>query len=342
MKPFKSPKKQKSFFDTQVYDRLIPQDHLLMKLNRAINWSVIEEKCQPYYSPLGRKGTSPIMLFKMLLLSYLYNMSERELEEHCNYHIVFKGFLGLEVDEFAPDHSTLSKFRDRLGEEGFKALLDSIVELARAKGVVDDKLRVIDSTHMQAKVDIAKALSKTEASEKKADDSNPILPGSSDPDARFGAKSKTKKFYGYKHHIALDAGSDFITHSVTSGGNLSDNDFVDSLLTGPPPKALTGDKFYDTEANHKKLRERGIVSYIARKAKTKAKVSSKKYLRALKLRKHIERVFAVCKSNHGARRARYWSLAKSTIQNLLIAMTYDLKVLAQFLLPSAGVVCQKA
>jgi IS5 family transposase len=340
MNPFKSPKKQKSFFDTQIYDRLVPHDHLLKRLDRAIDWSFIEEECESYYSFLGRKGESPIVLFKMLFLAYLYNMSERELEEHCNYHIIFKSFLGLEIDEFAPDHSTLSKFRDRLGAEGFRAIFDRIVELARAKGVVDNKLRVIDSTHMQAKVDIAKALSKAEASEKKED--NPILPGSSDPDARFGAKSKTKKFYGYKHHIAIDAKSDFITHSATSGGNLSDNDLVDSLLTGPPPKALTGDKFYDTEPNYKKLKNRGIVSYIARKAKTKDKPKSRRYLKALKLRKHIERVFAVCKTNHGAGRTRYWSLVKTTIQNLLIDITYDLKVLAQFLEPSEGVVCQKA
>jgi IS5 family transposase len=342
MKPFKSSRTQKSFFDTQVYDRLIPRDHLLVKLNRVLDWSFIEIACEPFYSQLGRKGESPILLFKMLFLAYISNMSEREIEEHCNFNILFKHFLGLEIDQFAPDHSTLSKFRDRLGEEGFRQLFNRIVELARRQGVVADKLRIIDSTHMVAKVDIAQALSKAATWENSDHPANPILPASSDPDARFGAKSPTKKFYGYKHHMAVDADCDFITHSETSGGNLSDNDFVEPLLSGPPPSALTADKFYDTNANQQMLKQRGIVSHIARKAGRKDRPHSAEYHRALRLRKHIERVFSVCKNHHGGGRTRYWSLTKTTVQNLLISITYDLKVLAALLAPPAGPICQTA
>ena len=70
MKPFKLTRTQKSFFDTQIYDRLIPQDHFLVKLNNIIDFSFIEEECSKYYSQLGRKGESPVKLFKMLLLAF--------------------------------------------------------------------------------------------------------------------------------------------------------------------------------------------------------------------------------------------------------------------------------
>jgi len=96
----------------------------------------------------------------MLLLAFLYNRSEREIVNECNQNLVFKYFLGLEVDDTAPDHSTLSRFRDRLGVEDFTAIFNKIVELARENGVVSDQLDIVDSTHMQVNVDVFKALQK--------------------------------------------------------------------------------------------------------------------------------------------------------------------------------------
>jgi len=96
MKPFKSVRSQSSFYD-RVYDNLVKPAHLLFKLNRLIDWSFIEEECRQFYSDLGRKGESPIILFKMLFLSYLYNISERRIEEECTYNIIYKYFLGLEL-----------------------------------------------------------------------------------------------------------------------------------------------------------------------------------------------------------------------------------------------------
>jgi transposase len=224
MQPFKSQRIQKSFFDTQIYDRLVPGNHILMKLNRAIDFTFIEEECLKYYSCQGRKGESPIVLFKMLLLAYLYNISERRIEEECNLNIAYKHFLGLEIDQKPPDHSTLSRFRDRIGVEGFTSIFNQIVDVARSKGLVSDQLRIVDSTHMQANVDVFKAMNKKAGDN---DDHPPAgLPGSPDKDARRGAKSKKKKFFGYKHHIGIDAEKDFITNTGTSGGNIHDSDFL--------------------------------------------------------------------------------------------------------------------
>jgi len=338
MKPFKSTRTQKSFFDTQIYDRLIPQDHLLVKLNNIIDFSFIEEECGKYYSRLGRKGESPVKLFKMLLLAFLYNRSEREIEEDCNFHLLFKYFLGLEVDEIAPDHSTLSKFRDRLGVEGFRAIFNRIVELARAKGLVSDKLRIVDSTHMEANVDFFRALQKSKELDDDEDNDPTALPGGPDPDARMGAKSKDKKFFGYKHHIGIDSEHDFITNSGTSGGNIHDQDYLLQMAEGPPPEALTADRIYDSEFNHKQLEKRGIESHIVRKKRSKKPVSLE-YQRAVKLRKRIERVYAEIKKYHSGGRARYWGRLKVTIQNLIISAVYDLKVLVKVLTKPPGEVC---
>jgi len=343
MKPFKSQRTQKSFFDTQIYDRLIPQDHILVRLNRIIDWSFLEEECRQYYSQLGKKGESPVKLFKMLLLAYLYDRSEREIEEDCTLNLAFKYFLGLEADEAAPDHSTLSRFRDRIGVEGFKAIFNHIVGLARQKGLVSDKLRIVDSTHLQANVDVFKAMKRSatpriEDEKVHASMDKASIPGSPDPDARKGRKSKKKKFFGYKHHIGVDSKHDFITNSGTSGGNIHDNDFLIEMVSGPPPEALTADKGYDSQYNHQQLKKRGTESYIIRKKRSKIPADPE-YQRASKQRKRVERVFAVIKKYHSGGRARYWGRLKVTIQNLIIDTVYDLKILAIVLTKPPGEVC---
>ena len=236
-----------------------------------------------------------------------------------------------------PDHSTLSKFRDRLRVEGFTAIFNRIVELARQKGLVSDKFRIVDSTHMEANVDIFRAVQKSK--ELDDDDNDPTaLPGGPDPDARMGAKSKDKKFFGYKHHIGIDSKHDFITNSGTSGGNIHDQDYLLEMAEDPPPEALTANRIYDSEFNHKQLEKRGIESFIMRKMRSR-RPESLEYQRAIKRRKRIERVYAETKKYHSGGRARYWGRLKVTIQNLIISAVYNLKVLVKVLTKPPGEVC---
>jgi len=337
MKPFKSIRTQSSFYDS-VYENLVKPEHLLFKLNDIVDWSFIEEECRPFYSDMGRKGESPIVLFKMLFLSYLYNISERRIEEECTYNIVYKYFLGLELYQSAPDHSTLSKFRDRLGETGFRNLFDRVVMTTRQKGLVSDELRIIDATHQTADVDVHRK------HEPKPEDKDKWIspqakPGATDKDARFGAKSKTKKFFGYKHHTGIDSKHGVITNSATSPGHMHDGDYLEEMITGPKPEALTADKIYDYEYQHKVLQKQGIKSYIIRKEPDDEILADWDYHEAVRKRSMVERTYAVEKRYHGGSRARFRGLPKMTIQNLLTDITYNFKLLVQFSTPPAGEVC---
>jgi len=122
-----------------------------------------------------------------------------------------------------------------------------------------------------------------------------------------------------------------ITNSGTSSGNIHDSDYLMEMVAGPLPQVVTADKIYDSTYNHKQLEKQGIKSHISRKKRSQ-KPKTLEYQRAIKLRQHIERFFAVLKKHHGCGRARYWGRAKVTIQNLLTAILYDLKVLV-ILLP---------
>lgn len=131
-----------SFFGHFVYERVVPQDHFLRQLNELVDWEGISRELTRYYKGGANYGPTPYepaMLLKMLLVSYLYHVSERQVEELANDTLSVKCFLGLAVDEKAPDHSTLTVFKQRLLQGGgvgaYEQLFQGIVGLAKEKGV---------------------------------------------------------------------------------------------------------------------------------------------------------------------------------------------------------------
>lgn len=104
------------------------------------------------------------------------------------------------------------------------------------------------------------------------------------------------------------------------------------LAMDVPPEALTADKLHDSVFHHDQLEVSGIKSFIIRK-KTSAVPDDPDYPAACKIRKRVERVFAVQKLYHGGDQARYWGLVKTAVQDLLISAVYDLKITTNRLCP---------
>jgi len=97
-------------------DRLVPQDHLLRHIAEVIDFSFVYPLARPYYSHTGQPSMDPVVLFKALLIGYLYGItSERRLMEEIQVNLAYRWFLGYDLDEAIPDHSVLSKARVRAG-----------------------------------------------------------------------------------------------------------------------------------------------------------------------------------------------------------------------------------
>lgn len=91
-----------SFFGDYLYDQVVSPGHFLMQLNRVIDWRPFTEKLIGYYRGKGERGEvpyDPAVILKMLLLAYLYNLSERQTEDFCTNYLPAKAFLGLGVME---------------------------------------------------------------------------------------------------------------------------------------------------------------------------------------------------------------------------------------------------
>jgi len=120
---------------------LVPADHFLRKLDAIIDSSFIYDEVRDLYCPdNGRPGTDSVILIKYLLLGFLYGiLSERKIEEECSERIPFRWFLGLDLDDRVPDHSTISQNRRRrfYGKDIFRRLFERVIALCVEKGLVD-------------------------------------------------------------------------------------------------------------------------------------------------------------------------------------------------------------
>ena len=147
---------QASFYGSYLYDKIVPVDHLLRKINQVVDFSFVNDLVKDRYTPdFGRPAEGPEFMLRLCLLQYLYGDSDREVEENARDKLAYKYFLGLAVDEEPPDHSTLSVFRaQRLGEEKFRQVFQNIVQQCIDKGLVKGQRQIIDSTHILADITI--------------------------------------------------------------------------------------------------------------------------------------------------------------------------------------------
>jgi IS5 family transposase len=151
LKP-KSP--QESFYGSYLYDRIVPIDHLLRKINQVVDFSFARQILNDRYNPdIGRPAEDPEFMLRLCLLQYIYGDSDRQVVENARLNLAYKYFLGLAVDAEVPDYTSISYFRiQRLGEEKFQLVLEQIVRQCIDKGLVKGKRQIIDSTPIIANI----------------------------------------------------------------------------------------------------------------------------------------------------------------------------------------------
>ncbi len=133
---------------------LVPQDHMLRKIEAAVDFSFIYDEVRDLYcADNGRKSIDPVILMKYLLVGYLYGiMSERLIEQEIKVNMAYRWFLGLDIDERVPDHSTISQNRRRRfnGANVYRRIFERIVRICIDKGLADGRIILTDSTHVKA------------------------------------------------------------------------------------------------------------------------------------------------------------------------------------------------
>ena len=251
-----------SFFGNFIYDRVLRRrPHFLPRSVPGRGLCLCQSGPERLLRGLGPGPLQePVLMFKLVFLQFLYDLSDRQLEERATWDLMFKCFLGLSAEELPPDHTTLCRFRQRLRAEGFQKLFfNQVVEQAGPDPGAGLRPPAHHRRHPHDRQEVDLFRLKKEHQDGD-DDDHYVDRNSPDPDARFGRKTPKKGFYGYKCHVHSGiADSEFIVQATATPGNVSDGAVLPELAQ-PQARELTGDKAYDSKANRAACSALGVAS----------------------------------------------------------------------------------
>ncbi|BFM18914.1 IS1182-like element ISBma2 family transposase (plasmid) [Maricurvus nonylphenolicus] len=234
-------------------DELVPQDHLLRKIEAKVDFSFIHPLVKDYYCDNnGRPALDPTLMFKLLFLGYLFGVrSERQLIRDVQVNVAYRWFLGLSLTDKVPDASTLSQNRIRRfnDSEVYQQIFDEIVLQAMQRKLVGGHTLYTDSTHLKANANKNKHLKVQATTERQAymDDldkavaedriahgKKPLAPPSkppqareikqstTDPDSGFMVRDQKPQGFFYLDHRTVDSRCNIITDVHVTAGNVHD------------------------------------------------------------------------------------------------------------------------
>src|SRR6266581_8417445 len=132
-------------------EELVPQDHFYRHLERTLDLSFVRKFVQETYANKGRPSIDPIVFFKLQLVMFFEGIrSERLLMRHAADRLSVRWYIGYDLGEPLPDHSSLTRIRERYGVDVFRQFFEAIVEQCQQAGLVWGKELYFDGTKVQA------------------------------------------------------------------------------------------------------------------------------------------------------------------------------------------------
>ncbi len=288
-------------------------DEFLGRAAAVLDWAEIGAVLGSVYaSPTGRPSHDPLVLFRMLLVEAWYRLSDIEAEDQVRDRLSFRRFVGLGLDAAVPDHSTLSRFRTLLVRRGLDADLFAAVAAALDRhGLVLRHGTLIDASFVES----AAARPHGQQSGR-------------DSEARWGRKGKASKAFGYKMHVAVDAGSRLVRALVVTPANVNDCEPAPGLVQGDEREVLA-DMAYDSRALRDRLARAGVANAVMKRpnrhhpllpAAERARNRS-----IARRRSPVEGVFGTLKRCMGLARTRFIGLAKATAELRIACLALNIK-----------------
>jgi len=329
---------QPGFFDLD--DRLQLLEKLgdpLPKLQRSVDWeafrallSTVHDKARK--SNAGRKPYDVVLMFKVLVLQHLYNLSDEQIEYQIRDRYSFCRFLGLSPEGQVPDARTVWLFRERLKEkELVERLFDLLMQQINEAGFIARKGQIVDASFVTAprqrnSRDENAAIKKGETPEGWEDKSDTVL-RQKDTDARWTKKNQVN-YYGYKNHVSVDNENKLIRRYGVTTASVHDSQVFNELLDPDNTNAnVWADSAYRSAEQEASLTENGYRSHINTKGKRNKPLSKRaqeaNYKRS-KVRSRVEHVFGAQEAM-GGMVVRTIGKARAGVKIGLMNMTYNLK-----------------
>jgi transposase len=335
----------------------IPANHPIRKVRTLVDGllDLLAPELSAMYAPDGRHSVPPEHLIKATLLMALYSIrSERQFCERLQYDLLFKWFLGLNITDSAFDHSTFSKNRKRLLEQGLaESLLGEVVREARKRRLVSEDHFSVDGTLLQAWASQKSVRPRDEQDppaggagggsgrntevdfhgQRRANDSHA---STTDPEAMLARKGRGQEArLSFAGHLLMENRNGLILDVlVTQATGTAEREAALVMLDRRrlPRKRVTlaADKAYDTRAFVEELRQREVTPHVAQNTSRRRSAIDGRTTRhpgyglSQRVRKRIEECFGWIKTVGGGRKLRYIGRAKNQLWATFTAVAFNL------------------
>ena len=307
------------------------------QINELIDWDGIEKLIDADYSKgksaVGKPSYSGLLLFRMCLLQSWYGLSDYEVEDRLNDSISFSYFCGMNIDEIAPDHSTLSRFRTALTKtKTFEKLFSIINEQLEAHNIIVKKGIIVDASVIDTPLR-PKGKTNHKVTQDRSEEEIAVKKEYAQSVDKEGTwlKKRGKYHFGFKkHHVTDNEGLVIGVLTTTASKNEIANleEVLETVnIDLPRDIPLKADKGYQSKKNAELLKKRNLKNHILKKAYKNKPLTrwEKKFNKLIgKTRFKVERTFGGIKRWFNGGLARYRGMAKMHTQNLMEAISYNL------------------
>lgn len=284
---------QRNQLEMIALDQLVPANHLVRKIENAIDFSFIYPLVKDMYSEVGRPSIDPIILIKMTFIQYIFGIrSMRKTIEEIETNMAYRWFLGYGFYDKIPHFSTFGKNYERRFKDTdlFEQIFYQILNEAADKNLTSPEHVFIDSTHVKASANKRKFEKKVVQKETRAyqerlqkeinksrednnkdpfppekfnqEETKEIKESTTDPESGYYVKDERTKQFAYSFHAASDR-KGFVLGAIVTPGNIHDSNQLEPILEKVmkhigKPEAVAGDAAYKTPAIAQYLIEHGI------------------------------------------------------------------------------------
>lgn len=324
------------FFDLDERFEKLDEKDPLVNLNNFIIWedfratlSIIRPKHRK--SNAGRKPFDVVLMFKVLVLQHLYNVSDDQIEYQIRDRYSFGRFLDLNPSDNVPDAKTIWLFREKLVTHKLIHSLfeDFNVQLCK-KGYKAQKGQIVDASF----VDVPKQRNNREENKQiKKDEipdrfmNNVAVGAQKDTDARWTKKNQEVHF-GYKDHVSIDNAHKIIRDFDVTSAEVHDSNVFAELLTLNTSKDVWADSAYRSEEHELVLSLMGHRSKVHKKGKKNKPLSDaekKANTKKSRIRARVEHVFGSITNEQGGLYFRVIGLARNTVKIGMMNIAYNMR-----------------
>jgi transposase len=322
-------------------EQRVPADHPLRAIRCMAN--TVLERLSPQwdalYSKLGRPSIPPEKLLRALLLQVLYTLrSERLLMEELDYNLLFRWFVGMNLDDPVWDATVYCKNRERLLQgKVAEAFFQEVLKLAAEQHLLSDEHFTVDGTLIEAWASL-KSFKKKEAGQTppppRDDAGNPTVDfhgeqrsnathqSTTDPEARLSRKGAGKEAkLNYLGHVLMENRNGLAVQAeLTQATGTAERQAAVAMMAAQAPQGgvtLGGDKNYDTQGCVAELRAAGVTPHVAQNTARRGgsaidgrTTRHPGYDLSQRLRKRVEEIFGWLKTVGGMRKTRFRGTAR--------------------------------